>query len=498
MRIFEATREANLSEVSWLRAAMGRGLGDARLPQEIIEDLQLVLSEVATNIVAHGQPSPTSLGLAIDLTGHYLTIEITDNGGEFAEFVSAYKGAEEHAYSIDALSGRGLFLIRDALDRFYYETTDINRFIGWKSLRVARPTILIAEDTPSLRQVYCNYLRREYRTISCASLTEARAILKTCQIDLVLADFHLGDGVGTTLASGAETFGARTSPPVVLISGDQSPLTRELAMRFGAEFFVLKPVRRAVMLDTIALALGRATMREARLAQSFAREVDDFVAPELPRALGLYRTAIAAGTASTGGGDLVFHCALANADRIVLVDVMGHGVAAKAWAIAYAAIIRTLHQCHRDMRASDFLTRLAELAWSEPTLARAMATVMVVDLDAEGASIATAGHPSPLIVGEEVRCVSVDGPLLGVIPPKPYDSVKVTLNANERLVMFTDGIDPFEVAAGGKTPEWFQSAVLAANRVALDEAITTIREATEKALGPKPADDWLIAIMEKS
>lgn len=375
MRIFEANREANLQEVSWLRKAMARSLGDLRLPQEIIDDLQLALSEVATNVVTHSQPAPASLSVAVDLIGSYLTREITDNGGGFADFVSAYKRTGDASPAIDALSGRGLSLIRDALDRFCYDAADANRFIGWKSLRVARPTISVVKDAPSLLQVYCNYLRKEYRTVACASLTHAQTILQNCHVDLVLADFHLGDGVGTTLANGIENFRARIAPPVALVSGGQSPQTREWVMRFGAEFFVAKPVRRAVMMETIAFALSRATMRGVRLAQSSAREVDHFVAPEAPQALGCYRAALASGTASTGGGDFILHCALANAERIVLVDVMGHGIAAKAGAIAYAAIIRTLQQCYPDLSASEFLTHLAVLAWNERTLEHAMATV---------------------------------------------------------------------------------------------------------------------------
>jgi serine phosphatase RsbU (regulator of sigma subunit) len=92
----------------------------------------------------------------------------------------------------------------------------------------------------------------------------------------------------------------------------------------------------------------------------------------------------------------------------------------------------------------------------------------------------------------------VDGPLLGVISPKPYEHSKVALNNDERLVMFTDGIDPFEVAAAGKTPGWFQNALLVANKMDLDKAISSIRDATEKALGPRPSDDWLIAVIERA
>jgi DNA-binding response OmpR family regulator/anti-sigma regulatory factor (Ser/Thr protein kinase) len=496
--LFEAIRAATLAEVSWLRRAMARRLKDSRLSQEIVDDLQLVLSEVATNAVEHSHPPPNSLRVCVDLIGTNVAIAIEDDGGGFADFAPAHRQAESKSIPSEALSGRGLSLIRDALNRYSYQMGRVNRFVGWKSLFRNHSTVLIVEDNPLHLRVYSDYLCKDHRVIACTSLSEAKTILQDHHIDLILTDFHLGDGLGTALLRECQQFRSAAAPPVVLTSADQSTRIHESAIRFGAEFFIPKPVQRDVMLSTISLALSRTAVRHLQIAKSFASAVDGFVAPDLPKALGNCRAVSASETASTGGGDLILHFALTHAQRIVLVDVMGHGVAAKAWAIAYAAIIRTLHQCHPDLSAPEFLTRLAKLAWTERSLESAMATVLVADIDGNSATIASAGHPSPLIAGKRLRRAAVDGPLLGVMPPQPYKGCKITINKGERLVMFTDGIDPVEVAAGGEMPPWFQNTIILANDMDLDDAIIFIRDATERMLGPQPSDDWTIAIIENA
>ncbi len=200
--------------------------------------------------------------------------------------------------------------------------------------------------------------------------------------------------------------------------------------------------------------------------------------------MNAHRVATAAGTPSAGGGDLVLHLPQSGGDRIVLIDVVGHGVAARAWAVAYAAIVRTLHHCHSDLSAGEFLTELAHIAWSEPTLARAFATVLVVDLDPNGAWIASAGHPPALVIGAEIRRAGTVNPLLGVLPPEPHQSERIQLEPGDRLALFTDGLDPAGVAAGDDPPLWFMAAISEGRSGPLEDLATKLRQATEERARP--------------
>ena len=494
MRIFDAERPASLAEVSWLRRAMARRLGDFRLPAEVVDDLQLVVSEIASNAVAHADPTPKTISVRLDIQGAELIVEVIDDG---APFVARDLAVREHApQDLLAHSGRGLALAHGALDQTRYWNDGANHFVGRRNLRRRRPTALVVEDTPTLLEMYTEALRSDYRVIGCASFEEAKSALRDTSIDVVLADVHLGDGLGVALPEEIAKLDGRALP-VVLVSSDNSAETRETALRQGAEFYLAKPVRPPQVRQAVAMALTRAAVRDARLASSFSRHVDRFITATLPSPIGAYEVASATGTPSAGGGDLVLHLPQEGSDKIVVIDVMGHGVGARAWAIAYAAIVRTLHLTSGFLPAVAFLAELARIAWSEPTLDEALATALVVDLDPEGATIASAGHPLPIVFGEEVRRCSAINPLLGVLKPEGFVSERIELAGGDRLALFTDGLDPSGVAAGDDPPEWFMSPLREGRGVSLEAVAHRLREATETALGPQPPDDWTFILTEK-
>jgi CheY-like chemotaxis protein/anti-sigma regulatory factor (Ser/Thr protein kinase) len=496
MNLFEAERPASLADGSWLRRAMARRLQDLRLPGEVVDDLQLVVSEIAANAVVHGSPAPRTLGLRVDIVGVELVVSITDDGGPFAAGSEQRSGAEGPSDPL-APTGRGLALVRAALDRTEYRGGATNRFTGWRSLRRRRATALVVEDTPALLEAYTATLQHDYRVVGRSSLEEAKSALREHSIDVVLADVHLGDGLGAALPDEIAALDGGALP-VVLISSDTSAATRESALRLGAEFYLSKPVRPQALRDAVALALSRAAVRDARLARRFVSHVDGFISGRPPETMNGYRVASAGGTASAGGGDLILHLSTSGGDRIVLIDVIGHGVAARAWAVAYAAIVRTLHHCVGELDAGAFLTELARVAWTEPTLERALATVLVVDLDRDGAWVASAGHPPPLVIGDEVRRASTVNALLGVLPPAPHEAERIELRPGDRMALFTDGLDPADVAAGSDPPPWFMTALVEGRPASLAVLAETLQKATEKALGPSPADDWTFVIVEKA
>ena len=496
MIVFEAERPATVAEVSWLRRAAARRLQDLRLPAEIVEDLQLVISEIGAKAGLHGRPAAKILRVRIDIQGIGLIIIVSDDGGPFVDASERMERASDHSAVLES-SGRGLALVRAALDRAQYSGGAENRFVGLRSLRRRLATALVVEDTPTLLEAYAEALHNDYRVIGCASFAEAKSALREQTIDVVLADVYLGEGLGVSLPDEIASLDVGAMP-VVLISSDTSAETREAALRLGAEFYLAKPIRPRALRDAVALALSRAALRDARLARRFSRDVDGFITGRMPSTLGRYRAETVSGTPAAGGGDLFLHLPLKGGDRIVLIDVIGHGVGARAWAVAYAAIVRTLHHCLGDLTAAEFLTELARIAWSEPALERALATVLVVDLDPDGAWVASAGHPPPLVIGATIRRPALVNALLGVLPPEPHQAERVELAAGERLVLFTDGLDPAGVAAGDDPPPWFMKSVAAGANEPLDSFAKGLERATEIALGPQPPDDWTFIIVERT
>ncbi len=136
--------------------------------------------------------------------------------------------------------------------------------------------------------------------------------------------------------------------------------------------------------------------------------------PTLPETLGPFAAALRWETADIGGGDLVVHLPRPTGDRVVLADVMGHGINAKAGAIAHAGMIRAL-DVGQGLAAGEFLARWSRLVFAEAGLDAVVATALVVDLHHDGRiEIASAGHPRPMVVSRErAVALEVDGPLLG-------------------------------------------------------------------------------------
>lgn len=495
MRIFCDSRPATLSDVSLLRRAMCAQLEHLRLKPEVIDDLAIVVSEVGANIVRHSAPAATEINVEVDLTGHALKIRILDDGGPFRDF-NAVPSRNDTASILDE-SGRGLALVKSALESVRYEPGTPNILTGWRNLAASRPCVLIIEDTPALLDLYSGMLSTDYNVICCSSLQDARLALQGVHVDIVLADLHLEDGSSSILLDEPEQSTDMNPPPIVFISSNQAHHVRETCLRQGAEFFISKPVNARDLRKTLALAISRAGLRSAKLNRTFARHVNALIDNLLPSRLGAYRVASLGASASTGGGDIVIRHQLQNAERVIIADVMGHGVAARAWAISLSATIRTLHHFRPDLTCGGFITELARLTWDDPALQGAMATVLVADLDDAGVTIASAGHPAPFVVGADIRRIDVGGPLLGVVAPLTFEDVHVELSRRERLFLFTDGIDHHDETGGECLPSWMNSVLRGHAKVDLLEVAQELAASAQANLGPQPRDDWTLVVLER-
>ncbi len=494
MKLFEARRPATLDEVSWLRKALRRKLSELRLASDVADEIVLAVAELAFNLVRHANPPPRELALEAVLDGIVLTVTIEDDGGPFREFEARWARASL-AGAEDGTSGRGLALVRSAFDRVTYVQGPPNRMTARRRFSRRRPLILVVEDEEVLLETYLGILEPHYRVLAASNLKDALEQAGTTTVDLIVTDFHLGSDPGTALVQALEDDSDRSPIPIVMITGD--PTVRVRALELGVDTFLTKPVRPAALLETVNLALLRATRQRARLLRYFGSALESLVRPSLPDHLGPFNLALRNGTADIGGGDLVIHLPRSGADRIVLADVMGHGINAKAGAVAQAAMIRAL-DVGEQLGPSQYLTRWSNLIYSEPGFDAALATALVVDLWQDGAiEIASAGHPHPLIVTRGgTRNVQVDGPLLGFTKDARYESVQLRLAWGERLVLTTDGIDPAELASGGPCPDWLVDEMHARARQPLSKVVAGTGERAAARLGPNPEDDWTLLLIE--
>lgn len=495
MQIFDEQRGGTLQDVTWLRRALWRCLTDLRLRQELIYDLALAAAEIMTNAVRHAQPAPTLIGLKLDLVGTRVKLSIEDNGGSFIDFASHWMRAGKNSVLIEGAGGRGLSLVRETLQNVTYQSGALNQFIGYAELPPHQPLVLIVEDEDVQLEAFVQILKRECRILAASTLEEGMKILQSHKVDLILTDVHLGDGLGTRLLHSGGDFDDDLAPPVILISADLRPDLRREVLSHGAEFFIAKPVKAEVLRETVRLVLARFAQRQARLAQHFAKSVNGLLTPNLPEALGAYAIGAVSGTASVGGGDLILHESCAGFERIIIMDVMGHGIAAKAWAIAYAASLRVLMRLCGNEPAGKFLWHIADYLWTQPAFATILATMLVMDVLENGeVRLACAGHPAPLLLQQgKIVPVEIGGSIIGVFAPKPYPEVRLTLGHGDKILLFTDGLEP-HLRHGDISP-WLLQALTKSADGNLKTTLAAITRAAEQALGPQPADDWTCLVL---
>ncbi|MDB5572535.1 MAG: proble transcriptional regulator [Hyphomicrobiales bacterium] len=495
MIIFSETRPATLTDVSRLRRELSRRLSELRLPETMVWEVLLAVAEAGANLVRHATTLATEMHVAVHLSGSSLRVEISDDGAPFDNCVELYDKARTLIDDPLAERGRGLQLISAAFDRLDYRSGARNCLTGWRSLRPIHPLVLIVEDDPALLHLYSAFLQRGYRTVGAQSIAEAIDVARTRHVDAIVTDLHLGDGLGTSFMHLLDAGEARLAPPIIVMTSNTDGAMRQSSLQDGAEFFLSKPVNGVRLRDALEVSLARTVGRAARLARHFVAQVNGFVTCELPRQLYGLQVTQCACAASAGGGDLLIHHAFADRQRLLMVDVMGHGVGAKAWSIAYAGIARALLHTAPEANSASFLSALAKIAWSDPAMVAIIATALVVDLFPDGRiELAAAGHPLPMIVGEGgARQVAVNGALIGVLEPAGYEIVVVDLAEGERLVISTDGVDVRDASAGGDLPAWLIEECSAASLFEMDGA--ALRRRANDALGAQPIDDWSIVVL---
>lgn len=117
-----------------------------------------------------------------------------------------------------------------------------------------RKCILVVEDEFLIRFMLSDELRDAgYQVIEACDATEAVAVLKTVQPDLIISDVRMPgslDGMGL-LALVRETTPAL---PVIIISGHMHPAQ---ALIEGATQFVAKPYLMEAVVDAVQKVLGK-------------------------------------------------------------------------------------------------------------------------------------------------------------------------------------------------------------------------------------------------
>ncbi|MBY0610784.1 MAG: SpoIIE family protein phosphatase [Beijerinckiaceae bacterium] len=498
MMLFEASCEASLHKCAEVRRQMKRRLGDLRMPKRSVETAQLVFSEISANLLKHSSPAPSRIDVKVKLDGTALQIEIEDDGAAFVGFDACWQHSNGIEMTTLETSGRGLALIATTVETASYRAGAPNRFTASIKLYLKKPAILLVEDSSPLLAMYQTILRPLYEVLTATTLASAIAVARTNPVEAIIADFHLGDGDGTSLIDVLDEDETRPPAPIIILTGDHDPDTHALALRRGVDRFLIKPIQAKTLRTAVADALARSRRHNARAYRYFCGTVQ--AASQIPATLDVtgFLTATLSGTAALGSGDFLLNLPLAGGRRLILADVMGHGLGAQAAGSAFAAMLRTVHALQITPTPGAYLNAVSTVMMIDPLMQNHMMTLLVADVFDDGAvTFANAGHPRPLLARHgAIETIETEGPLPGLIAEHHYEDTRLKLAAGDRLVFTTDGLDPRGSQSGIDAPEWLVGTLAGGVRSGFDGLRDAMRRATEHHIGTQSDDDWTIIALE--
>jgi two-component system NtrC family response regulator len=190
--------------------------------------------------------------------------------------------------------------------------------------------ILVVDDDELIRELLTDAVGRHGHTALCAStLAEARRLLAREEPDLVYMDVRLPDGSGINALE--EMRASKSTPEVIIITGQGDPDGAELALRCGAWDYIEKPSSVERMVLPLLRALAFREEKRQRRAPTLAAG-SGIVGTSPKMAACLARAAMAAASrvdvfisGETGTGKEVFAQAIHQSgsrakNRFVVVD----------------------------------------------------------------------------------------------------------------------------------------------------------------------------------
>lgn len=120
------------------------------------------------------------------------------------------------------------------------------------------PRVLLVEDEPELVELVHDVLRRDIagcRVVAAANLADAKKLLASQPVDLVITDISLPDGNGMNLLPALRKH--HPTATAIVITGDPSMDRAISAMQGGAVDFVAKPFDGPRLIERVRVALDR-------------------------------------------------------------------------------------------------------------------------------------------------------------------------------------------------------------------------------------------------
>lgn len=331
---------------------------------------------------------------------------------------------------------------------------------------MVKPKILIVDDEP----FNIDYLEQEleeldYVTVSASNGQEALEKVASDSPDLILLDMMMpildGFEVLRRLKADANT----RDVPVIVISAFSDLKSVIRGIEFGAEDYLPKPFEPALLKARIAASLEKKHLRdiEQLYLKSMERELEigreiqqGFLPYDLPKVDG-WEIAAYFKAAHEVAGDFYDVFLLADGNLLCVIgDVCDKGVGAALFMTLFRSLIRAIATGSLSFSSGDMATldpegRLSHvISFINNYIAQThgdasmFATIFIGIVNPQNGTLTymNCGHEPPFWVRGDgsVTPLPRTGPVVGIISEANFTVERITLENNDLLLTFTDGI----------------------------------------------------------
>jgi PAS domain S-box-containing protein len=239
-----------------------------------------------------------------------------------------------------------------------------------------------------------------------------------------------------------------------------------------------------------AVESARLYTARSRIARVLQRALLPDSLPDMPgfEVAASYRPA---GELNDVGGD--FYDVISCGERewiLVIGDVCGKGPEAASMTALARHTLRAVSML--EARPAAMLELLHRTLCEQPEGQMCTVCVVLVRDTSDGVTLTVAlgGHPCPLLVGpgEEARSVGEPGTVLGMVDPITVSETSVPLNAQQTLILFTDGVTEAARSDLLDAPALAELAARSA-QLPVPEMLELIERAAVASAGGHPRDD---------
>lgn len=368
--------------------------------------------------------------------------------------------------------------------------------------RDSSPLVLVVDDDSSIVCTIHGFLKRAgFRTASAGDVAGALQEIRERHPDLILLDVNLPDGSGFEVCRILNSEVPAFTTPVLFISASDDIATKIQGFEMGGVDYITKPIVGAEVIARVRthLRLRQAYERLAELQADRLRRLASAQQNLMPRRGDIpdARFHVFIRQVLTAGGDF-YDVIPAGQDAVdyLVADASGHDLAASLWTASLKAL------------AADYASPLhlpAEVLRSiNGSLCRflpsgAFFTLVYARLNHRTGhlSLVSAGHPPAIIVhgdGRQPTILRQEGDVLGAFPDAVFGLVERTLDPDDRLVLYTDGLIESGVSCE-EGLERLSGACLARRTLPLADLVPAVVE--DVMTGRTPSDDLLLVGVEK-